>query len=180
MPRTTTQANPASRSIPPKSARPTQSKSTQANLKETKPKETKPKETTPRRANRKSKKSLTESPVQTIEPKPIGDIRLSRKETPWGESQQATDIAPGITFHSTASHGGFYLYAETNKKIPHRFKSSTVNAQGMRGWYEEDCDAAIVIYFFKEYFSEAHYLSAIESLQEFHSAPFKSFQQNRL
>jgi len=29
--------------------------------------------------------------------------------TPWGPSQTSREIAPGICFYSTASHGGYYL-----------------------------------------------------------------------
>lgn len=76
------------------------------------------------------------------------------KDTPWGPAQEVTEIAPGITFYSTASHGGFYLSLERNAKVPKKVQQQTFLQQGLAGWYEEDCDAEIVIQTFPEYFTE--------------------------
>lgn len=61
--------------------------------------------------------------------------------TPWGPSQGATVYAEGITCHSTASHGGFFLSAERNRKINTKLRSRD-------GYYEEDeCWAIVAISF---------------------------------
>lgn len=53
--------------------------------------------------------------------------------TPWGEAQNVENIAPGIVFASTESHGGYKLTPERNKAIPAPLRSSS-------GWYEEDTE----------------------------------------
>ena len=57
--------------------------------------------------------------------------------TPWGQSQDVTEYAPGIVFVSTASHGGIKLDRKHNAMVP-----DYMRCEG--GWYEEDCDWAIV------------------------------------
>ncbi len=64
-------------------------------------------------------------------------VSSTRRSTPWGESQGETQYAPGVVFYSTASHGGFKLSQEANSVIPEIFRNAD-------GWYEEDCEAAIV------------------------------------
>jgi len=66
-------------------------------------------------------------------------------ETPWGEAQTIDLHAEGIAFHSTASHGGFKLDRERNILVRPLWRNDT-------GFYEEDCEAAIVIVTFPELF----------------------------
>lgn len=73
--------------------------------------------------------------------------------TPWGPSQETTRIARGITFYSTAGHGGFKLSAGRNAIIRKEVKDRTWGLRGHDGWYEEDCDAALVVMAFPEHFS---------------------------
>jgi len=70
----------------------------------------------------------------------------SRVHTPWGVSQGATVYAEGVTSHSTASHGGFHLAAERNRKV-----HPLLRIQG--GWYEEDSAWAAVAITFPELFT---------------------------
>ena len=58
------------------------------------------------------------------------DVQVG-SQTPWGEADQVEDIAPGIVRVYTASHGGYKLSAQRNRKVPAPFRQ-----QG--GWYEED------------------------------------------
>lgn len=69
--------------------------------------------------------------------------------TPWGKSQSKTKYAPGINFYSTASHGGIKLSAGKNAEIPEYMRN-------VNGWYEEDCEWAKVVVFFRYegYFNE--------------------------
>jgi hypothetical protein len=66
--------------------------------------------------------------------------------TPWGPSQGATLYAEGIAYHSTASHGGFKLSAERNRKV-----HPTLRSEG--GWYQEDAAWAIVAITFPHLFT---------------------------
>jgi hypothetical protein len=57
--------------------------------------------------------------------------------TPWGPADVRYDYAPGIACYSTPGHGGFKVNAELNLLIPGYMNR-------VDGWYEEDCDWAIV------------------------------------
>lgn len=80
-------------------------------------------------------------------------------ETPWGPTQQIEKISEGITWCSTASHGGYYVsndldFGATLSRMPEKYRSFKPWA-GI-GWYEEDCDWAIVCLAYPKEF-EAHY-----------------------
>lgn len=66
--------------------------------------------------------------------------------TPWEWSQGAEVYAEGVVFHSTASHGGFWLDEVRNSAMP-----AALRIEG--GWYEEDCDWAMVAFGFPELFT---------------------------
>lgn len=72
-----------------------------------------------------------------------GDPKAPR--TPWGPAQHATEHAPGITFYSTAGHGGFYLSPARLAEMPEADRSL--------GWYEEDCEAVRVLVNFPAFFT---------------------------
>ncbi|MHA3724210.1 DUF7007 domain-containing protein [Leucobacter sp. HY1910] len=63
--------------------------------------------------------------------------------TPWGKADQVNHPAPGISVVHTPSHGGVKLSPERNREIPAALRESA-------GWYEEDCDAAIPLYYFTD------------------------------
>ena len=65
--------------------------------------------------------------------------------TPWGSSQHQQKFAEGVVFYETASHGGFKLSQSKNNKIPIPLRRGDC-------WYEEDCEACKVLYFFHELF----------------------------
>lgn len=60
--------------------------------------------------------------------------------SPWGRIGGVEEVAEGMTFVSTASHGGVKISAARRLEIPKAF-----HAAGC--WYEEDCDAAVPLYF---------------------------------
>jgi len=68
-----------------------------------------------------------------------------RKSTPWGETQQAEELAPGIISYSTASHGGIWLSAKRRESL--NYEKNWLNTGE---WWEEDCDWAIPFYYFRE------------------------------
>ena len=65
------------------------------------------------------------------------------KRSIWGTVQYQHNYAEGIDFVSTAGHGGFKLDRKRNAKIPKAFRMEG-------GWYEEDVNFNIVIYFFAD------------------------------
>lgn len=63
--------------------------------------------------------------------------------TPWGRADFAETLAPGIVTVSTPSHGGIHLDPAQNAKVHEVWRAAD-------GWYEEDCDAYIVLATFPE------------------------------
>jgi len=81
--------------------------------------------------------------------------------TPWGQSDHQKKYAEGVIFYSTPGHGGFKLSPERNEKIPPKLRNSD-------GWYEEDCEASIVITAFPEMFTEKDHEYAAKSLKHWY------------
>ena len=67
--------------------------------------------------------------------------------SPWGTIDHSTKFDKNIFLVGTPRHGGFKVYAALNKKIPEQFRRSG-------GWYEEDCEANIVIHFLRKFLPE--------------------------
>lgn len=65
--------------------------------------------------------------------------------TPWGPSQGSTEYVNGIEFHTTARHGGFKLDRAHNAQVHAAWRRKG-------GWYEEDCEAYIVLFTFPHVF----------------------------
>jgi len=63
-------------------------------------------------------------------------------ETPWGPSQFQRAYGEGITQHVTAGHGGFFVSDERRAEMPESCRNFAPFAGA--GWYEEDCDWAVV------------------------------------
>lgn len=68
---------------------------------------------------------------------PTGTSLREGSRSPWGEIQNVTHVADGISAVSTAGHGGLKLDKERNAEIPEPMRNSD-------GWYEEDTEATIV------------------------------------
>lgn len=94
--------------------------------------------------------------------------------TPWGKAQDIDTIAEGITWVSTASHGGFIITAERRAAMPKSLREFSTFAGGNA--YEEDCDAAIVIAAFPEHFSAAQVARAVEAIDAGEGRYFKGVQ----
>jgi hypothetical protein len=69
--------------------------------------------------------------------------------TPWGTSDSSKKHADGVVEVSTPSHGGFHLDPERNAKVHAAWRDKG-------GWYEEDCEWAIVALTFPDLFEPAH------------------------
>ncbi len=83
------------------------------------------------------------------------------KRSPWGQVQYQYNYTKGIDFVSTASHGGFKLDSKVNLLIPIDFRRNN-------GWYEEDCDASIIVFFFPNIFNEEQRKQAESVLKNYH------------
>lgn len=86
--------------------------------------------------------------------------------TPWGMAQRKTEYADGITFYSTSSHGGFKVSAKRFAEMPERIRAVGTFA-GDPGWFEEDCDWALVAVAFPQYFSGYEHFQAVKTLENY-------------
>lgn len=64
--------------------------------------------------------------------------------SPWGSIQNKVEVIDGVWFASTASHGGLWLNRERKSQMPEDLRNEK------NQWYEEDCEASLVIWAFKE------------------------------
>ena len=63
--------------------------------------------------------------------------------TPWGSADFVESLAPGITSVATSSHGGIHLDPMRNAMVALVWRNPN-------GWYEEDCEASIVLVTFPD------------------------------
>ena len=70
--------------------------------------------------------------------------------TPWGSPDHAEQVFAGVWSVYTPSHGGFYVSAERRKVMDQSLLSLGFGGQTMKGWFEEDCDWALVALSFPE------------------------------
>jgi len=85
------------------------------------------------------------------------ESKMRFKYSPWGKVQHCHKFCRGIYSVSTAGHGGIYVSPSLNKNIPEEYRNSS-------GWYEEDLEAAIPMYFL----NLPNGKSAWESYQKFY------------
>jgi hypothetical protein len=98
--------------------------------------------------------------------------------TPWGASQDSKQYGKGITFYSTASHGGFKVIAELLAKMPDYLRSSEPRGDARRGtheWFEEDCEWCFVATCFPERFSEQERAAAKDTLRNSFPDEYEKF-----
>ena len=80
--------------------------------------------------------------------------------TPWGAADHTERVAPGIIRYSTPSHGGFHVAPTQNAKVHPAWRLAD-------GWYEEDCDWAIVAFTFPDLFIK-DYAQAVDTARNWH------------
>ena len=85
---------------------------------------------------------------------------LVGKSSPWGTVQDSEQIAEGIVFVSTASHGGIWVARELLPRISEEMKDYAEYWSGSSQWFEEDCAAQCVVVSFPEYFAPDQVASA--------------------
>lgn len=84
---------------------------------------------------------------------------MNHIETPWGPTQTSREIAPGITEHSTASHGGLKLSPSRWRAMTDKIPFVPQYAPAL--WLEEDCDYCVAVLAFPELFSIAQIRAAV-------------------
>jgi hypothetical protein len=72
-------------------------------------------------------------------------------ETPWGHPDTIKQIAEGITWYSTPSHGGYHLSPERMQAMPEHLRNCSFTRDH---WFEEDCSWCAVVLAFPEHFPE--------------------------
>ncbi|MGV2079671.1 MULTISPECIES: DUF7007 domain-containing protein [unclassified Rhizobium] len=93
--------------------------------------------------------------------------------TPWGGSQMATIYVEGIISHSTSGHGGFHLSPDRNRIV-----DVSVRSEG--GWYEEDCEWAIIALTFPDVFTGYERRCAEEAAKHTFPAFWEKLRGRRL
>lgn len=88
---------------------------------------------------------------------------VENRVSPWGRVQDWTQHGDGIEFVSTAGHGGFHLDRTRMQTFRKLFPRFDTYAGGP--WFEEDCDAALVIVAFPDRFSREEVWTAFESIK---------------
>ena len=83
--------------------------------------------------------------------------------TPWGQSNDQKEYAPGIVFYGTPSHGGFHLGRTRQATVKRIFPTFSPYAGGP--WYEEDEDWRLVVVVFPEYFPAGEVHQAVEAVR---------------
>ena len=85
--------------------------------------------------------------------------------TPWGQSDQEENIKghDGIVWVTTPSHGGFWLSPAAREQMPATLRAIAPFAGA--GWYEEDCDAAIIPLAFPHLFTPAQVAGAVQAMR---------------
>ena len=73
-------------------------------------------------------------------------------QTPWGPSQTIREDKPGLTWISTASHGGYLL--DENRLAAFRARFPEFTPFAGFPWFEEDQDAASVALAFADEFTD--------------------------
>lgn len=88
--------------------------------------------------------------------------------TPWGQAQQIEDLAPGIKWVSTASHGGVKLDRALNAEVPDYMREPD-------GWYEEDVDWAVVAVVYPDAFEPGSRERAKDTLRNWRPGAYEAF-----
>lgn len=84
--------------------------------------------------------------------------------TPWGSSQTARKVMPGLTWYDTAGHGGLCIsHGLANKKLSPNARAEGIKYAGSY-WYEEDVQWCIPMYENPEWLELMHKQGIFSSL----------------
>lgn len=88
------------------------------------------------------------------------------KSTPWGKVQTQRDVTEGITWVSTAGHGGLVLSDAKLREMPERYRK--LNVYGTGRYFEEDCEWALVVHALPHYFTTQELDAAKDTVRAFY------------
>lgn len=71
--------------------------------------------------------------------------------SPWGVPDYQKQVADGIISVGTPSHGGYYVRPDVYEQMPAALRC---NVYGGGTWFEEDCEVALVMLAFPQYYTE--------------------------
>lgn len=102
------------------------------------------------------------------------------ESTPWGRADHCRPIATGIVWYSTPSHGGYYLSPVRRDEMPASLRA--ISPWAGEGWYEEDCDWAIVVASFPDLFTAKDRYHAARTLPciSYAASAAKEFQATEI
>ncbi|HZZ77117.1 MAG TPA: hypothetical protein VFE62_01280, partial [Gemmataceae bacterium] len=86
-----------------------------------------------------------------LPPEFLHELGRDRVETPWGMSDRVHQVAQGITFYETPSHGGFKLSPERMEAMPEHLRECSFTGNE---FFEEDCSWSAVVLAFPDCFSD--------------------------
>jgi hypothetical protein len=103
----------------------------------------------------------------------------ARVQTPWGISDDVTHFAEGIWFYTTPSHGGFRLSPARLLEMPAELRKG----DGMRqycpaNWFEEDCEASLVVVGFPAHFTDDERARAVRYLKMVYPTKYAAYMQS--
>lgn len=84
--------------------------------------------------------------------------------SPWGPIESVMVIDSGICAVTTAGHGGIWVKDDKLREMPWELRCLK-SKYAPPGWYEEDCDWAIVVAAFPHLFSDADCHAALETIK---------------
>lgn len=91
---------------------------------------------------------------------------MAIKNTIWGSVQREAQVAEGITFVSTASHGGYVLSEERAAQVQEKFPGFKSKYSTPRE-FEEDCDASVIVLAFPECFTDEEVYFAVQMVSSY-------------
>lgn len=83
-------------------------------------------------------------------------------QSPWGIIDRATELHPGLFSVSTPGHGGYWVSDERRAEMPAQLRELQSKYTPL-GWYEEDCDWALVPIALPHCFSDEQCWEAVET-----------------
>ncbi len=129
---------------------------------------------------------VIEGPPAVLDPLAFAEGVPLRKEridllavmSPWEEVLEAYEEAPGIVRVHTGGHGGLLVERALYKRMdPVLRKGVTWKDRKGRGWFEEDCQAALVVVAFPELFGADHVRRARESCKQWNGSLYAASQE---
>lgn len=88
--------------------------------------------------------------------------------TPWGMSDSSKRYARGVVSYTTPGHGGFHLSKTMNSLVHSAWRKAN-------GWYEEDCEWAIVALTFPHLFRAPEIAAARSTAKSWYPDGFEAF-----